>query len=157
MTSSARFKINAPNVISETFDDEVIILNFDSGNYYSLDLMGAEIWGLIEKGASAERVIEEISSRYHGTLDDIENAVKALIFELKEKELIVPGEARGPETIPGADARPYGPGDTARPAFKAPVIREYTDMQELLLLDPIHEVDEAGWPFTKAVPPVKEE
>ena len=23
---------------------------------------------------------------------------------------------------------------------------KYTDMQELLLLDPVHEVDEAGWP-----------
>jgi hypothetical protein len=28
----------------------------------------------------------------------------------------------------------------------APVLEKYTDMQELLLLDPIHDVEEAGWP-----------
>jgi hypothetical protein len=27
-----------------------------------------------------------------------------------------------------------------------PVLNKYTDMQDLLLLDPIHEVDERGWP-----------
>ena len=28
-------------------------------------------------------------------------------------------------------------------------MEKYDDMQELLLLDPIHEVDEAGWPVKK--------
>jgi hypothetical protein len=28
-------------------------------------------------------------------------------------------------------------------------LNKYTDMQDLLLLDPIHEVDAAGWPSTK--------
>ena len=31
-------------------------------------------------------------------------------------------------------------------AFEAPVLSKYTDMQELLLLDPIHDVDDMGWP-----------
>ena len=30
--------------------------------------------------------------------------------------------------------------------FEAPVLYTYTDMAELLLLDPIHDVDETGWP-----------
>jgi hypothetical protein len=35
-------------------------------------------------------------------------------------------------------------------AFTQPVLEVYTDMQDLLLLDPIHEVDEeAGWPSPK--------
>jgi hypothetical protein len=33
--------------------------------------------------------------------------------------------------------------------FNAPVLNKYTDMQDLLLLDPIHEVDATGWPSTK--------
>jgi hypothetical protein len=28
-------------------------------------------------------------------------------------------------------------------------LQKFTDMQELLLLDPIHEVDERGWPHRK--------
>jgi hypothetical protein len=37
----------------------------------------------------------------------------------------------------------------ARPAWNAPVFEEYTDMWELIKLDPIHEVDEVGWPVRK--------
>ena len=32
--------------------------------------------------------------------------------------------------------------------FVAPQLHKYTDMQELLLLDPIHDVDQEGWPAT---------
>jgi len=34
-------------------------------------------------------------------------------------------------------------------AFEKPKLQKFTDMQDLLLLDPIHEVDEAGWPHTR--------
>jgi len=34
--------------------------------------------------------------------------------------------------------------------FAPPVLEVYTDMQDLLLLDPIHDVDETvGWPSPK--------
>jgi len=31
-------------------------------------------------------------------------------------------------------------------SYKAPELDTYEDMQDLILLDPIHEVDESGWP-----------
>jgi len=39
--------------------------------------------------------------------------------------------------------------DAARPAFEPPVLTTFSDMQELLWLDPIHEVDDAGWPIAR--------
>ena len=33
--------------------------------------------------------------------------------------------------------------------YEPPQLMKYTDMQELILLDPIHDVDEKGWPHTK--------
>ena len=30
--------------------------------------------------------------------------------------------------------------------FEAPSLEKYTDMQDLVLLDPVHEVDQTGWP-----------
>jgi len=33
-----------------------------------------------------------------------------------------------------------------RPPFTKPELHKFTDMQDLLLFDPIHEVDESGWP-----------
>jgi len=33
--------------------------------------------------------------------------------------------------------------------FVAPVLERYEDMQDFLLVDPIHEVDDSGWPNKK--------
>jgi hypothetical protein len=46
---------------------------------------------------------------------------------------------------------PVTPFDSPAPIgtaeFHAPVLQVYSDMQDLLLLDPIHEVDATGWPM----------
>jgi hypothetical protein len=34
-------------------------------------------------------------------------------------------------------------------SWSSPVLSIYDDMQDLLLLDPIHDVDESGWPAIK--------
>jgi hypothetical protein len=34
-------------------------------------------------------------------------------------------------------------------AYISPVIETFSDMQEILLLDPVHDVDKAGWPISK--------
>jgi len=38
------------------------------------------------------------------------------------------------------------PPPAGRPPFVKPILQKYTDMADLLLLDPIHEVGEQGWP-----------
>ena len=30
--------------------------------------------------------------------------------------------------------------------YQAPSLEKYSDLQDLLLIDPIHEADESGWP-----------
>jgi hypothetical protein len=47
----------------------------------------------------------------------------------------------------GGEARRLPPG---RVPFTPPVLGVYTDMQEFMLVDPVHQVDEAaGWPHVK--------
>jgi hypothetical protein len=38
------------------------------------------------------------------------------------------------------------PEETRMRPWEAPIFEVYTDMQDLLLFDPIHEVDNSGWP-----------
>ena len=47
------------------------------------------------------------------------------------------------------DSDPIGRPDDlgTAPAFVTPELHKFTDMQELLLVDPIHEVTEEGWPL----------
>ena len=70
----------------------------------------------------------------------MEPAVTRFVERLLEEALLV--AANG-------DGRPLRlrPSRTAPPRLvREPRLDKYTDMQELLLLDPIHEVDERGWP-----------
>ena len=143
------FKINKPKVIHEVFDDEVVVVNLSSGSYYSLEKVGADIWGLVERGADESEIIEGIVQRYEGSREEIENAVNQLLTEFRQESLVVPFPTNGSENIGALSARAEIDPKTERTPFEAPVLHKYTDMEELLLLDPIHEVDETGWPSLK--------
>jgi hypothetical protein len=147
MTDLSRFRINSTKVIQETIEGETLMVNLDSGNYYSLDNIGAEIWGLIENKIGVNEIIDDIARRYTGERAEIERAVLGLINELLQEALIV----ENGEAAPAEEAEPCGGtrAEKGSPSFEAPGLHKYTDMQDLLLLDPIHDVDEAGWPSSK--------
>ena len=90
MDSSASFKPNGPNVVHETIDGETVVINLDTGNYYSLQRTGAEIWDLIVRGATIEQIHQYLGGRYKGASESIEQGVADLISELQKQELIVP-------------------------------------------------------------------
>ncbi len=98
MNKALRLRINKPSVVYEKFDDELVLINLDSGNYYSFEKVGADIWGFIQSGASETEIIEEISQRYAESLSTIEDAVKKFLSELKEEGLIVPDETQEAES-----------------------------------------------------------
>jgi len=147
MMFSERFRVH-PKIVSETIDGEVIILNLDRGRYYSLTLAGTDAWNAIGRAASGEEIVDELLARYDGARGEVEQSVEQLLSELRREELIFalpPGaaETAAPPTNGRAPANGAGSG---RKPFQAPVLQTYTDMEDLLLLDPIHEVDESGWP-----------
>ena len=75
--------------------------------------------------------------------------VQQFVAELLRENLVVGEEAKGAES-PWNQPMPAQAGyQTQRPGFVPPSLHKYVDMQELLLLDPIHEVDETGWPSIK--------
>jgi len=146
------FKINSPKVVHDTIDNEVVIVEFDSGNYYSLDKAGADIWNLINSGASVNEIIEELTKLYKGNREEIEIGVQQLTDELQKEKLIVSERSDTLESNQRPVIQQKDRLKTEKPGFKTPNLHKYTDMQELLLLDPIHEVDEKGWPSVKSGP-----
>ncbi len=129
----------APQVVREVFDDEVIIINMESGNYFSLNATGAYVWSLIEAGFAVDVIVGRVRSDFEGADAFAAQSVKDLLDQMLREGLIVPGA--GPAPTPSPVSNPA----TKKP-FETPTLAVYTDMQELLLLDPIHDVDETGWP-----------
>lgn len=143
-----KFRVNTPTVTHETIDGEAVIINLDSGNYYSLVDAGSFIWSIVERGASASEVQQLVQQTYRGNATEIDRGVQELLAQLQQENLIVPvdGATDLTEVLPSHNGH-------EKPLFNAPLLNKFSDMQELLLLDPIHDVDEAGWPKPVADPP----
>jgi hypothetical protein len=116
----------------ETIDGEVIIINFDNGNYFSLTGVSAAIWHALITGASAET----LAAAFPGAPAQTAAEITAFLSELEAEGLITSTPTPSP----------MSPITTPTVAYETPVLNKYTDMQQLLLADPLHEVDQAGWP-----------
>jgi len=127
-------KIREPKVSHQCIDGEVVVINLDNGSYYSLLDLGARLWELVAAGWSREELLALVDDTYPGT--DAVPATAAFLDALVTEGLL--SDAPGVEKRPVTVALP--------PAFAAPRLETFTDLQELLMLDPIHEVDAAGWP-----------
>ncbi len=147
MSEGSRFEICTPKIIHEIIDGEVVIANLDNGNYYSLENVAAYIWCLLEGSHTEDEVVEGVANRYGVDRKNVEASARSFIGELKKEELISASEAGKAgdtkEGCAGVEA------SEEKLDFEPPLLNKYTDMQDLLLLDPIHEVDETGWPTTK--------
>ena len=147
MSPNDRFKINSSKIVHDAIDGEVIIINFDTGVYYSLNAVCKEVWSSIEKNSAFAEIVNEIGNKYLGNIEDFEQAVSQLLIDLEKEELIISDKSESDSSLQISREPESG---KEKMKFEKPVFRKYTDMKEMLLLDPIHEVDETGWPATKA-------
>ncbi len=150
MSRVDRYRINSPSVIHETIDGEVVIVNLDKGHYYSLRDSGTAIWNCVIQGMSKPEIVSTILVEYEGDRDHIENGVGQILAQLQSEEMIVK-DGNGEDLENSLEVETPPSRETIKQQFKSPVLERYTDMEDLLLLDPIHEVDESGWPH--AAPP----
>jgi hypothetical protein len=145
-------QINAPGVVHETIDGETILIHLGTGVYYSLDGVGAEIWSLVIMGADQHEIVADLRTRYDADEQTVVASAAALVGQLLDEGLLVAGELNAP---PASDEHESESSATASVAsatlpFLAPVLAKYTDMQEFMLADPLHDVEEsAGWPHVK--------
>lgn len=139
------YRTDLPNIMHETIDNEVVVVNLDNGTYYSFDGVGGRIWEWLDgEGQSLENLIERVAASFHGDPDQIAASVSRFMKQLDTEKLV---------NVVSADTAPSwaaGMETAVRAEFAEPVMQKYTDMEALLLVDPVHEVDEeAGWPHVK--------
>ncbi len=140
MGRAQTWRINSPDVISETIDGETIILHLGSGFYFSVTGCGPTVWSLLSTSVPVAATRAAIEERFAVDGVDLDAELDRFIGELAAEQLIVPADDASAAAAPAAE-----PGDKA--AFVAPTVEKFTDMEDLLLLDPVHEVSpDKGWP-----------
>ena len=126
-----RLTPDAVNVAAKVIDGEAVILDVTRGTYYSMDGAGAVIWTSLEQGHPLAAIVRILEERYVGDTAQFERHVEDLADQLLREGLVVPANgasASGPLPLPPAEA--------PRQPFTAPDLRKYTDMADLLALDP---------------------
>lgn len=140
-----RFEVSRPEVVSSVVDGEVVAINLDTGSYYNIAGAGTDVWTAVEGLATVDEVSARLAHRYRLPVDEISAAVTPFVDELLTEGLIRPAETDGSHQAAERDGPPGGDA-----AFSPPVLEKFTDMEDLLLVDPVHDVSERGWPNVEA-------
>jgi hypothetical protein len=144
MDRSQKFIVKNPPIVSESFGDEVVIVHLEKGTYYSVRGSAFAIWSLIAAGSAFGTIVDRLGVCYEGSRAEIEKGVRELIDTLR-REGLIHDDGLAPENSAGTGTLQNSASAT-KPAFENPQLEKYTDVEELLALDPIHDVDATGWP-----------
>lgn len=139
----SRFQPTEGRIVSEVIDGEAILLDVTTGSYFSADHVGAAVWSLVSTGVSVERIAQVVADRFEHDISTVTADVQAFVGDLDRRGLIQPS------TRPADEASAIVDLDSVARPYEAPRLAVYEDMQDLLFIDPIHDVGEAGWPLRK--------
>ena len=130
------YEFDRPKFLIENFDGEAVLVNVESGFYYSLSGSGPEILSMLDSGMSIDEVAAALGDK-SGAPAHVRELVASFAQRLLDESILIPRTSQ-PASAPPAHGAV---------AFAPPEITKFEDMRDILLLDPIHQVDEvAGWP-----------
>jgi hypothetical protein len=132
--TSSKYAINAPDVVAEDFNGQIVILNLANGHYFSLGGIASGILSLLLDGHTPQSILASI---------------KAKRPELLEGSLAFVGRLIELNLVRSQIDDAGGPSNPIEEAWAGdgPQIEVFDDLAELIFADPIHDVDEqAGWP-----------
>lgn len=139
----------SPNVSARSFGDEIVAANFLSGIYYSLLGSSVQIWEGLMAGLPLDRVVAAVAPLSDAAPEDFAHAARAFVEALVAEKLIIPAEDEGE----AGTAPAWEPVPPAEGRYAAPALERFDDMEDLLTLDPVHDVEDMGWPHADPARP----
>lgn len=134
------FVINTDDVVDEVIDNEAILINLQTGSYYSLEGSACVIWKWLKSGALSVSDCSRLAAeQFDGNTGGAPNEIGQFLDELLGEGLLVIAnhiQESASERCVSED----------RMHYVTPKLAKYTDMEAMLLLDPIHDVTGNGWP-----------
>jgi hypothetical protein len=135
------FEVNEHLISMERLDGEVIIISFNNGKYYSTEFSGADILWLVKQKVNPKSWESILSSKY-GFQDFPKDEIIAFLNKCLIEEILA-------ETKSSMDNEAALPDDFAVSGWTTPRLLTFSDLQDLLMVDPIHDSSLEGWPRLK--------
>ena len=143
-THTSSFKLPGRQVVHQKIDDETIIVHLINGFYYSLVDSGGIFWDWLMEGSSIDEMVRRATAQFDASQDELRPAIEKFVQQLLDEQLLVGNSATVMTT-----KEPIAFDDATKISFQAPELVKFTDMEGILDLDPVHEVDENGWPAAR--------
>lgn len=77
-----------PSILFNDFDDGLMMMDIDSGNYFDIDSVGGRIWALIEAPATLDAICDSLITEYEVEDGLCRTETIGFIGELAEKGLV---------------------------------------------------------------------
>ena len=84
-------------IIAREIQGDTVLLNKESGDYFSLNTVGTDIYNCICKGMETEDIVSFLLDKYDVGYDTLKNDVMSLVSELKEKNIIINNQKNKPK------------------------------------------------------------
>lgn len=135
------WSVRRESVSMERLDGETMLINFESGEYFSFREEAADVMWLIDAGVDRSLWASVLESAYPGLVVDgeVEAGIDAFVADLVSRGIVSVVEGSGG---PKVDL----PDDYHRNAWRSPRVVAHDDLADLLVIDPIHDVSDDGWP-----------
>jgi|HubBroStandDraft_1064217.scaffolds.fasta_scaffold00391_25 hypothetical protein len=132
---------NTACVAHEAFDEETVLINLERGTYFSLRQSAPSLWLLIQQPASVEALLLVLARELLELPPDATEMITAMLETLHAEGCVLKFEA-----VPALSADSTAIARLGG-VLTAPIVQSFHDLQELIVIDPVHEVHEFdGWP-----------
>ena len=135
------YKLNEEKMFYDYADGQAVVINYQTGMYYGMNLLSSVVLDRIVAGKDVEEIITAVKVLPQCP-PDIAERVYNFVKELQEAEVIVSGPAVSGGAEPLAK-------EVAEDGFELK-LDMFAEMSDLLRADPVHDVDmNEGWPVLK--------
>lgn len=139
MSKRHLFTINSPQVVAEVIEGELVAIHLENGIYYHSNKTGSFIWQLVTNGYPTNEISDLFAKKFDLTVEKSTSVVEGLVDKFVKEKLIKTVDNFKPAALPKSVF--------AKARYEKPDLSKNTDMKELLLLDPIHDIGDGAWPM----------
>ena len=140
MNGSSIWTVQPEWVMSEILDGEAVIVDLRTGRYHAAQGVAATAWSVLGSGADLDTIVSEVARVHAPVPADVKARMSAFVDQLLAAELIV-------EVAGSAASVSFASATGGAPSpWNDPVLESHNDLEDLLLLDPVHDVGADGWP-----------
>ena len=124
-----QLRAHTENLVVQSVENELILVDLKTGSYYSLAGSGAVIFSLLDSGCSSDtdELVMQLGEFYATDLSPHKQALEQFIAQLLAESLLVSG----------VGTCQLSAGEFKDKPFDLPILNKYEDLQDLILLDPV--------------------